>query len=108
DDPVLRAFMAIAVMLGFFSHLLLDEFCSVDLRGARVNKAFGTAIKLWSPSPWSTLATYAVLGYLAKLVIDDWPQGSNPYQPPAPPRLPPVLERFDELVAAFRRSLRGG
>ncbi len=26
--------MAVAVMTGFFSHLLLDEICSVDLKGA--------------------------------------------------------------------------
>ena len=39
----LRLMMAVAVMLGFLSHLLLDEICSVDLQGARVNKAFGTA-----------------------------------------------------------------
>ena len=48
-------------MVGFFSHLLLDEICSVDLKGARVNKAFGTAIKLWAPSAWSTLAMYGLL-----------------------------------------------
>jgi hypothetical protein len=50
DNHALRVVMGIAVMIGFLSHLLLDEICSVDLRGARVNKAFGTAIKLWAPS----------------------------------------------------------
>ena len=33
DRHLLRMMMAAAVMLGFFSHLLLDEICSVDLRG---------------------------------------------------------------------------
>ena len=69
----LRVLMAAAVMVGFFSHLLLDEICSVDLKGARVNKAFGTAIKLWAPSPWSTLAMYGLLSYLAWLTIQRWP-----------------------------------
>jgi hypothetical protein len=69
----LRVVMAMAVMVGFFSHLLLDEICSVDLRGARVNKAFGTAIKLWAPSPWSTLGMYALLSYLSWLTIQRWP-----------------------------------
>ena len=41
--------MALAVMIGFFSHLLLDEICSVDLKGARVNKAFGTAHQALGP-----------------------------------------------------------
>lgn len=67
--------MAGAVMLGFASHLLLDEICSVDLRGARVNKAFGTAIKLWAPSPWSTIAVYALLSYLGWRVVQVWPEG---------------------------------
>jgi hypothetical protein len=68
-----RITMAAAVMLGFFSHLLLDEICSVDLRGARVNKAFGTAIKFWAPSPWTTLAIYLLLSYLSWRIIEQWP-----------------------------------
>ena len=85
---VVRLVMAVAVMLGFFSHLLLDELCSVDLRGARVNKAFGTAIKLWAPSPWATLATYGLLSVLAWRVIQIWPEGPLTLDPPAPPVWP--------------------
>ena len=70
-------------MVGFFSHLLLDEICSVDLRGARVNKAFGTAIKLWAPSPWTTLAMYGLLSYLAWLTIQRWPTDATAYDFPA-------------------------
>src|SRR5690606_1200750 len=71
-DPI-RVAMALAVMLGFLSHLALDEVCSVDLAGARVNRAFGTAMKFWAPSAWSTLGMYALLAYLAWRVIDRWP-----------------------------------
>ena len=71
-------------MVGFFSHLLLDEICSVDLKGARVNKAFGTAIKLWAPSPWTTLAMYGLLSYLAWMAIQRWPIG--PYARSTCPR----------------------
>src|SRR4051794_38212094 len=60
----IRLVMATAVILGVLSHLVLDEVCSVDLRGARVNRAFGSAFKFWAPSAWSTLAMYALLGYL--------------------------------------------
>lgn len=74
DWQQIRLAMALAVMLGFFSHLLLDEICSVDLRGARVNKAFGSAIKFWSHSPWSTLAMYLLLSYLSWRVIEQWPE----------------------------------
>jgi len=73
DRHLLRMMMAAAVMLGFFSHLLLDEICSVNLRGVRVNKAFGSAMKLWSSSPWSTMAIYGLLSYLSWRVIQQWP-----------------------------------
>ncbi len=79
----LRVLMALAVMVGFFSHLLLDEICSVDLKGARVNKAFGTAIKLWAPSPWTTLGMYGLLSYLAWLAIQRWPDDPSAFDLPA-------------------------
>src|SRR5262249_35535852 len=93
-DHIVRLTMAAAVMLGFLSHLLLDEVCSVDLRGARVNKAFGTAIKLWAPSPWSTLAVYALLSVLTWRVIQTWPPGPFSFEPPSPPVLPFHLDRL--------------
>jgi hypothetical protein len=101
DRHLLRLTMAVAVMLGFFSHLLLDEMCSVDLRGARVNKAFGTAIKLWAPSGWATLGMYGLLSYLAWLVIQKWPDDPSLFAEPVPPpalpfavpdRLPPPFD----------------
>jgi membrane-bound metal-dependent hydrolase YbcI (DUF457 family) len=89
SHPLVRMTMAMAVIVGFASHLLLDEICSVDLNGARVNKAFGTAIKFWAPSPWSTLAIYAILAFLSWRVIDRWPQGAFPYGDKVPPpRIP--------------------
>lgn len=96
DWPQVRILMGVAVMLGFFSHLLLDEICSVDLRGARVNKAFGTAIKFWAPSPWTTLAMYLLLSYLSWCIIQQWPEDPNELArrvpaPGLPFRLPPNL-----------------
>src|SRR3954454_24466418 len=89
DWQVIRIAMSVAVMIGFFSHLLLDEICSVDLRGARVNKAFGTAIKFWAPSPWTTMAMYVLLSYLSWQVIEQWPQSSAEFTARVPPpRLP--------------------
>lgn len=70
---VVRTTMAVAVMLGFLSHLVLDEVCSVDLAGARVNKAFGSALKFWARSIWATLGVYALLAFLAWRVIEVWP-----------------------------------
>ena len=94
DWQQIRIAMALAVMLGFFSHLLLDEICSVDLRGARVNKAFGTAIKFWSPNPWPTLAMYLLLSYLSWRVVEQWPANPSTLAARVPaPGLPMSINR---------------
>lgn len=71
-SPVIRLYLAGGIMLGFFSHLLLDELYSVNLMGARLrlNKYAGSALKFVSPSWPATLATYGLLAgllYLAYL-----------------------------------------
>jgi membrane-bound metal-dependent hydrolase YbcI (DUF457 family) len=86
-----RVWMAAAVMLGFLSHLLLDEMFSVDLAGNRLKSSFGTALKFWAPSGVSTLAIYALLFLLIRRVIDVWPAGPLPLtmsEPIPAPRLP--------------------
>jgi len=59
----LRQFMSLATMIGFLSHLVLDELYAVDLNGLvpRLNKAAGSAMKLFSPSWKATAFCYAVL-----------------------------------------------
>jgi hypothetical protein len=70
-DPRVRLFLAGGVMIGFLSHLVLDEIYSVDFLGrklVRLNKYAGTAVKFYSPSWTATLTTYAILfslGYTA-------------------------------------------
>jgi hypothetical protein len=56
-------------MLGFFSHLLLDELYSVDLMGAklRLNKYAGSALKFVSPSWPATVTAYGLLAGLSYL-----------------------------------------
>jgi hypothetical protein len=65
-----RLYYAVGTMLGFLSHLVLDELCSVDLMGVvpKLNQFAGSAVKLTSDSWRATLFTYAILvslGYLA-------------------------------------------
>jgi len=86
----LRLVMAAAVMLGFLSHLVLDEICSVDLRGARIKRSFGTALKFWAASPWATAAMYAILAALAHRVIRSWPDGPFRLDAVPAPHLPPL------------------
>jgi membrane-bound metal-dependent hydrolase YbcI (DUF457 family) len=61
-----RYYLAVGVMLGFLSHLILDELCSVDFMGIRlkISKSAGSALKFYSPSWSATLACYLFLGGL--------------------------------------------
>ena len=72
-DLTIRYYKAGAVVLGFMSHLLLDEIYSVEwYRGRlRLKRSFGTAVKLWSKSPWANLSTYVKLGLLTFVVLND-------------------------------------
>jgi hypothetical protein len=66
QSEITRCYVAVGVMLGFLSHLVLDELYSVDFMGARIrlNKYAGSALKLWSPSLGATMICYALLGFL--------------------------------------------
>jgi hypothetical protein len=71
-DIGVRLFMAGGTMIGFLSHLVLDELCSVNFEGAKVhlNKAAGSALKFFSSSRSATLTAYGILLGLAFLA---WP-----------------------------------
>lgn len=62
-----RLFMAFGTMLGFLSHLVLDEMCAVDFRGLapKLNQFAGTALKLRSKSMFANITCYSLLGFLS-------------------------------------------
>lgn len=60
----IRILFALGVMIGFFSHLLLDEIYSVDINGIRLKSSSGTAIKFFSPSIGATTFCWGILGVL--------------------------------------------
>lgn len=64
-----RLYLAGGTMVGFLSHLVLDELFAVNLMGVvpRFNQFAGSAVKLWSKSWLATSTTYALLGLLAYL-----------------------------------------
>jgi hypothetical protein len=70
-------------MVGFFSHLLLDELYSVDIQGVKVklNKYAGTAVKFVSPSAPATIVCYAILGALLYLAYEDYNSLPSPDKP---------------------------
>jgi LexA-binding, inner membrane-associated putative hydrolase len=106
QEHSLRVLMAGAVVIGFLSHLLLDEMFSVDLKGARVNRAFGTAMKFWAPSSWSTLGIYGLLSLLSWQVVQTWPDDPFHLSRPAPPSIPLRLRirQFKHLARRVEAS----
>jgi hypothetical protein len=80
----MRAFNSGAVMLGFASHLVLDEIWSIDLGRLRLKSSFGTAVKLWGDCWWANLAAYANVVILALLIFED-PATTKPVAPEKEP-----------------------
>jgi membrane-bound metal-dependent hydrolase YbcI (DUF457 family) len=66
EDPLCRYFMASAVVVGFLTHLVLDEIWSVRLGmfGPKFKKSFGTALKFVGPELWPNVTTYGLAGVL--------------------------------------------
>jgi len=62
--------LGLGVLIGFLSHLVMDELWSVNLSGIsiRLNKAAGSALKLFSPSLGATFCAYVILAALSYLV----------------------------------------
>jgi membrane-bound metal-dependent hydrolase YbcI (DUF457 family) len=68
-----RSFKAAGAMLGYGSHLVLDEIWSVSFAAGvpRLKKSFGTALKLVGNDFGPTAATYGILLMLGLTVLKD-------------------------------------
>ncbi|MCH7726833.1 MAG: metal-dependent hydrolase [Planctomycetes bacterium] len=95
SDMSVRLFKSSAVVLGFMSHLVLDEIYSIERKGARarLKKSFGTALKFWGKRPWANFSTYAKLIVLLVIAIGD-------------PIFMSTFERFKEHGANVTRTAR--
>lgn len=73
DDVKLRLYKAGAVVVGYLSHLVLDEIYSVQLSHGRIRlkSSFGTALKLFGRDGWANLSAYAKLGILGAVIFFD-------------------------------------
>ncbi|HBE68379.1 MAG TPA: metal-dependent hydrolase [Planctomycetaceae bacterium] len=73
EDASVRIFKTLAVVLGFLSHLILDEIWSVDFKRGQYafKRSFGTALKMWGNDRWANYATYTKLGVITFLVYQD-------------------------------------
>jgi membrane-bound metal-dependent hydrolase YbcI (DUF457 family) len=73
EDISGRLFKTFAVVLGFLSHLLLDEMWSVEFKrgGYQFKSSFGTALKFWGRSNLANSMAYLKVLVLAVLVYND-------------------------------------
>ena len=72
DDVRLRVYKAGGVVLGYISHLVLDEIYAVEWKraGPRLKKSFGSALKMYSPSSWwANVSAYAKVCLLTYIVV---------------------------------------
>jgi hypothetical protein len=87
DDVRLRWYKAGAVVLGYLSHLLLDEIYSIQWQHGRLRlkHSFGTALKLFGQSRWANLSAYGKLALLTAVILwePQWPQMSSPSSNPS-------------------------
>ncbi len=87
-----RYFKAIAVGIGSFSHLILDEIYSVDTRGVvpKFKKSFGTAVKFWGKNPTANFSTYGKLAIVIIAILME----------------PAVIERLEIRNPEFANKVR--
>jgi hypothetical protein len=73
DDLKLRLYKAGAVVVGYLSHLLLDEVYSIKWNHGRIRlkSSFGTALKLFGRDGWANLSAYAKLAILGAVIFAD-------------------------------------
>jgi hypothetical protein len=73
EDITPRMFKSVAVVVGFMSHLILDEIWSVEFRRGKYSfkSSFGTALKLWGNNAWANYVTWGKLALVSLLVWQD-------------------------------------
>ncbi len=72
DDVNYRVFKAGGVVIGFISHLIMDEIYAVEWKPGkmRLKKSFGTALKMYSPkSWWGNISAYSKVILLTYVVF---------------------------------------
>ena len=95
EEPIRRYFVASAVVLGFLTHLILDEIWSVKLGmfGPKIKKSFGTAVKFLGNEAWANIVTYLLVIILGALAASDAAVNKHVGSPPADgagrPQCPP-------------------
>ena len=68
-----RVFKSVAMLLGYLSHLVLDEWYSIRMTwtGPRLKKSWGTALKVFGASPGANVFVFGLLLALGYMVSRD-------------------------------------
>src|SRR3954452_1301355 len=66
-------FKAGGVIIGYLSHLVLDEIYSIEFASGRwrMKKSFGSAMKLWGDNHWANTAAYSKLALVGMSVLGE-------------------------------------
>ena len=67
----IRVYKTLAVVLGFLTHLMMDEIWSIDFARLRLKRSFGTALKFFGNDWTSNIVVYAQLAGLMYLAWGD-------------------------------------
>ena len=102
EDMTVRVFKTSGVVLGFLSHLILDEIWSIDFKKGsyKFKESFGTALKLWGRDMTANAVTYIKLLVIGVLVWQDQGFMSKYHQNPDVPHT------ASEMFATIRDRLR--
>jgi hypothetical protein len=73
NNVKVKFLMAAGIAIGFFSHLLLDEFYSVQWSGVRISlkKSAGSAIKFFGPTFGANAVAYMLLAGLTVVTLTE-------------------------------------
>jgi len=101
ESMAVKVLMAVGVMIGFASHLILDELYSVEWNGVRVklNKYAGSAFKLLGKNWSANIVTYGLLFTLTFALLED--SGATKPSPRTP--APGVLRQATEEPIRIER-----
>lgn len=103
EDISVRLFKTLGVVLGFLSHLILDEIWSIDFRKGsyRFKDSFGTALKLWGNNRPANIVTYFKLLVVGALVWQDQGFMARYHHDPNVPHT------ISEMIATIRNRIQG-
>jgi hypothetical protein len=73
SQALYSGFKAGGVMVGYLSHLVLDEIYSIEFASGRwrMKKSFGSAMKLWGDNHWANTAAYSKLALVGMTILGE-------------------------------------